>query len=71
MQSEQEMLSRVESMASGSQTWDLSKNDLEALKYVLESRADFERRMNCAESMPIHHPGPTIIGSGQMDMGVR
>ncbi len=42
MESEREMLSRVESMASGSQTWDLSKNDIEALKYVLKSRAEME-----------------------------
>ena len=34
-ESNEEKLSRVREMASGSETWDLSRNDLAALKYVL------------------------------------
>jgi hypothetical protein len=34
-ESQAEMLDRVNQMASGSETWDLSDNDLEALRYVL------------------------------------
>lgn len=39
MANSNDMVSRVESMASGSATWDLSDNDLKALKFVLEERA--------------------------------
>lgn len=35
-----DQLSRVRSMASGSDTWDLSVNDIAALKAVLKSHAD-------------------------------
>jgi len=34
-ESNEEKLSRVREMASGSETWDLSRNDIAALKYVL------------------------------------
>lgn len=36
IESPEDMISRVRQMASGSDTWDLSPNDIAALKYLLE-----------------------------------
>lgn len=36
METPDEMLARVESMASGSETWDLSDADLDALRFLLK-----------------------------------
>ncbi len=56
METPEEMLSRVELMASGSQTWDLSKNDIEALKYVLKSRKQMDEYID-KMSQPVDERG--------------
>lgn len=38
-----DQLSRIEQMASGSPTWDLSPNDLAALRAILAERAEVVR----------------------------
>ena len=45
-ESKKEMIARVQSMANPSGTWDLSENDIEALGFVVKTRAQLIEALN-------------------------
>jgi hypothetical protein len=49
-----EQRARIEGMASGSPTWDLSDNDIEALKAMLARVAELEGALREAEATMEH-----------------
>lgn len=44
-----EQIARVEMMAAGDNKWDLSDNDLAALRAVLKERAELLRWLKCSD----------------------
>lgn len=54
----EEQLDRVKSMASGSATWDLSHNDIAALKVLLAERAELVAIAELSRSLSLNRRDP-------------